>query len=651
MRLACKHHRHWLVIVCILLDFCLIASFVSPSPGTSALPPIDGGQDRPISALPIAAPDSTCTDAHHCSQEYHATTVANQPVLLSWLTVLDESCQTESECNTIMSEPITVVVGVYSRPGTFADITSAILNSSANVTRLWIVCNGSPYIEMFQELTLQLKARVEADPAYRHVKVDFFGATLETGYFERFTRVLLAETKFVAVVDDDVVVAPRYLEICLRAASIKRFQGLIGAASSSRIYSQCSPKIELNFSELSAGANDGLLGIRPRIMPNPSQDARSPMCNSRDELESHTCERRAPRDSAVDVLFSPYFGSTDLMQSIFADKLWTMKTGEDITLAYSVRHHAKVPVLIFDDGDDYQGELVHLKPLFSANLAPFLAGLNRTWSCINTEGSCGDDNFVQMVATEDRRRGYMVNDKLLKGSESQHVLMRRRLQYHLWQQGWTLTTTRFFLEREGDRENAMLGRKHESFCSDLLFVASHAQALAVKTQVLHLLEPQKSTSCDFEGNTCVVLLGVDREAVDKELGITENRRFLDMRLLDLHLDDEVGAESFPRLFARVMLKLQSVLEAVQPSRLWILEDGTIPSAAAAVCGGMLHIPVRLLNVPKEEHGRNGVGQGQAKSHGSGSPQSLSSMVIEMMGRFQRQEPVPESEVGGGMEFH
>ena len=212
-------------------------------------------------------------------------------MLLSWLTVLDESCQTESECNTIMSEPITVVVGVYSRTGTFADVTSAILNSSANVTRLWIVCNGSPNLEMFRTLTLQLKARVEADPAYRHIKVDFFGATLETGYFERFTRVLLAETKFVAVVDDEVVVAPRYLEICLRAASIKRFQGLIGAASSSRIYSQCSPKIELNFSELSAGANDGLLGTRPRIMPNPSQDARSPMCNSRDEFESHTCEQ------------------------------------------------------------------------------------------------------------------------------------------------------------------------------------------------------------------------------------------------------------------------------------------------------------------------------------------------------------------------
>jgi hypothetical protein len=357
-----------LVIVCILLDFCRMTSPLSP--------PVDNGQEWPISALPIAAPDRICTDARHCSQEYHASTVMNEPVLLSWRKVLDETCQTESECNAIMSEPITVVVAVYSRPGAFSDVTSAILNSSANVTRLWIVCNGSPNLEMFRTLTLQLKARVEAEPAYRHTKVDFFGATLDTGYFERFTRVLLAETKYVAVVDDDVVIAPRYLEICLRAASIKRFQGLIGAGSSARILSQCSPKIDLNFS---AGARDGLLGTRPRIMPNPNQDARmSTPCNLLDKWESGACEPRVPWDSTVDVLYSPYFGPTALMRSIFADKLWTMKTGEDITLSYSVRHHAKVPVLIFDDNDDYPGKS-SLKPVFSGNLAPFYGGVNRTW--------------------------------------------------------------------------------------------------------------------------------------------------------------------------------------------------------------------------------------------------------------------------------
>jgi hypothetical protein len=74
--------------------------------------------------------------------------------------------------------------------------------------------------------------------------VDFWG---NAGYFKRFTRVFLFRDTFVAAVDDDVVVSPRYLEICLRA-SIKKIQGPIDGASSLRIDSQCSPKIELNFS-------------------------------------------------------------------------------------------------------------------------------------------------------------------------------------------------------------------------------------------------------------------------------------------------------------------------------------------------------------------------------------------------------------------
>ena len=50
--------KFWrIVIVCILLDFCRTASSVTP--------PVDGGQERPISALPIAAPDPICTDALH----------------------------------------------------------------------------------------------------------------------------------------------------------------------------------------------------------------------------------------------------------------------------------------------------------------------------------------------------------------------------------------------------------------------------------------------------------------------------------------------------------------------------------------------------------------------------------------------------------
>lgn len=135
-------------------------------------------------------------------------------------------------------------------------------------------------------------------------------------------------------------------------------------------------------------------------------------------------------------------------------------------------------------------------------------------------------------------------------------------------------------------------------------------------------------SCDCEGNTCVVFLGVEREAVDQTLGIAKNRKWPDIRVLDLHLDEEVGAASFPRLFAHVMLKLQAVLEAVQPRQLWLLEDGTVPSADTTVCAGMLHVPVRWLSVPQEQE--------DDQSNGKGGPETMSSILMEAVERFQMQ---------------
>ena len=45
------------------------------------------------------------------------------------------------------------------------------------------------------------------------------------------------------------------------------------------------------------------------------------------------------------------------------------------------------------------------------------------------------------------------------------------------------------------------------------------------------------------------------------------------------------------------------------------------------------------------------GQGQARSKGRGSTKSMSSMLIETIGRFQRQVSVPESEGDGDIDFH
>jgi len=101
---------------------------------------------------------------------------------------------------------------------------------------------------------------------------------------------------------------------------------------------------------------------------------------------------------------------------------------------------------------------------------------------------------------------------------------------------------------------------------------------------------------------CVVLVGWERERIDSILGIAQSRKLKDMRVLDLRLDDNVqmsglqggGAASFAGIMSRIVLKLQSVIEAVRPEILWVVDDFGIASAAAATCAALMHTMVHFL---------------------------------------------------------
>ncbi len=43
-----------------------------------------------------------------------------------------------------------MTVGLYKRPDTFSTLVDSIIFSTARVRLLWIVCNGSPYLELFR---------------------------------------------------------------------------------------------------------------------------------------------------------------------------------------------------------------------------------------------------------------------------------------------------------------------------------------------------------------------------------------------------------------------------------------------------------------------------------------------------------------------
>ncbi len=99
---------------------------------------------------------------------------------MTWDAVLLEPLvyTTQEQCSANLAQLITVIVGVFSRPAYFEQVTAAILDSTANVTRLWIVCNGSPHLEIFRAKTAhEGRVVLEGKILFQPDKVKIFRAT------------------------------------------------------------------------------------------------------------------------------------------------------------------------------------------------------------------------------------------------------------------------------------------------------------------------------------------------------------------------------------------------------------------------------------------------------------------------------------------
>lgn len=151
---------------------------------------------------------------------------------------------------------------------------------------------------------------------------------------------------------------------------------------------------------------------------------------------------------------------------------------------------------------------------------------------------------------------------------------------------------------------------------------------------------------------CVVVMGVERDEVDKILGCRRHRRLMDLRVLDLHMDrDEPGSNSFASYYAQVIRRLEPVLEAVRPLRLIVVDDDSIPSAAAAVTAAMLHIEVAMVP-PEGAEGCAKRGDSRGETGAEEDPEAwgaeqgqqrvrsqhvaLSKMLVRAVDEFQRQ---------------
>jgi hypothetical protein len=492
-------------------------------------------QDRAAQAT--IARNAGVEDAQYYTAEYRAFRQDHSPHLMRPGDVLEEPLICigaapgdagihAGSCDMTKVE-ITVVVGVYKRPETFSAVTDSIVASTARVKRLWIVCNGSPYEETFRAKTEELAARMLDEES--GIEVSFFSTNKEIGYYERFLRALVVDTKYMAFIDDDMVIGRRFLEVCLHALHTRRYYGLVGIVGP-------------QFPEPERRADD------THVLPDCRRDYRF--------------ERRHFHNTPsalTDILYNVWVGETSMFRLIFRDAPMTLKTGEDFTLSHAVQHFGKLRCLILDSGDPSEddGDEWHE---FCGDCVKELKWINRSW----WEPTPAEVHLAAPRASEEALAGYASEDAV-----RDHTALRQLIMERLWRRGWPIFLTRAW--------------KSRPVPPSLLAVADvHQAELALEHGLIVGLDRRWLL---LGGGSS----GGDAAAVAESLGLHRQWEQRDMRIFELSFS--VRVTSFPVLFAEVLTGAQAVIEACKPNVVIVLDDGSIPSAATATAASLLGVAV------------------------------------------------------------
>ena len=329
-----------------------------------------------------------------------------------------------------------MTVGLYKRPDTFSTLVDSIIFSTARVRRLWIVCNGSPYLELFRAKAHELaeSLRVDAQGGGRAIEVAFFGTEKEVGYYERFLRALVVNTQYLAFIDDDMVIGRRVLEVCLHALNTRKFYGLIGIHG-------------------------------PLLLDRGVVDGQRRMTDNRRDCRWERAHFQNAPSVLTDFLYNFWVGETEMFRHLFRSAPLTLKTGEDMMLSFAVQHHAKLRCLSLDVSELEPDDELFLD--FCGECHPSLKNENRSWTddgTANAEAAAG--RAVPALALD----GYASDD-----AHREHNVLRQRVLERLWRHGWPLVFTREWASREEAPE--------------LLVVADEQQArVAVADKLLRSLD-------------------------------------------------------------------------------------------------------------------------------------------------------------------
>ncbi len=194
------------------------------------------------------------------------------------------------------------MLGLHRRPANFRRVFQAVLDSSAAVSRVIFTLNGSPFADDFRSLIDDARRHPAVEA--RGMRLDLVESSAEIGFYFRFSAALLLDTQFVAIVDDDMVLEPRFLSYCLKLLHTKRFYGLLGARGDTSSWGQ------------HAGA------------------------------ESVGSRRFMLQGVHADDLWSVYVMPSSWVKLLFRERLWTTVSGEDMSIARAVRKYLSLPAFV-----------------------------------------------------------------------------------------------------------------------------------------------------------------------------------------------------------------------------------------------------------------------------------------------------------------
>ena len=466
---------------------------------------------------------------------------------------------------------LTVVVPFFKRISRFEEVTSAIVASTARIDRIIFALNGSPLERDIMEKVKEFKQHEIV--LQRNIAVDTIVSSLEIGFYFRFMVAQVLDTSFVAFIDDDQIVGPDFLQICLQSMHIQNFFGLCGVRGATYVVG--SP------AWFSVWTQDG---------------------NQSGQFADYATINLpgAARDSLWSVMVMP----ASFVKLIFRERLWTSKTSEDITIPYLMRKYAGVNSNIVSNYEDIYDIYGYRTEIYG--------GENRSW-----DGLAGHPPGIH----ESNRHG------LVSTGDRAHNFLRYEVLEHHQQRGEFLKWAARVPSRQ--RTLVAIGSNSQAHfvLSKLPHVLQGQRGSKVGSCELGVVWQHCSRNIVAAGYAIAVIAdnSLDDGAASAEDAI--------LSILGIDMRDELNYHStsiyrylngwdYPRApaptftFSDLLLNLGAVMRAERAKEVIILAgDGGAEAAAAALVA-------RLCRVPRISVVDTGTCHGKACSAQRSSPNSM-----------------------------